>query len=96
MLLLVPQIYSQIFSHLTHHDTCELGLLGLENMMYYAQTRQEEAIQTLAAFESKQLPFPLVGIKLTMFASEMLRARRLNYLLFRHGVHIDVVKEYYS
>ncbi|RUP43528.1 LOW QUALITY PROTEIN: ELMO/CED-12 family-domain-containing protein, partial [Jimgerdemannia flammicorona] len=64
-----------------------MGMLGLDDLVYYAKTYPESARRVLvcAHHPVSWYPFACVGLNITKFAVQTLRTRQLQYFLFEYG-----------
>eukprot|EP00904_Undaria_pinnatifida_P003332 jgi/Undpi1/129/HiC_scaffold_1.g00129.m1 len=61
-----------------------MGMLGLHQLVYFAQRRNREAILILAESENpnRYFPFAAAGINITAFVTNMLEERRLDIVIY--------------
>lgn len=74
-----------------------LGMLGLDDLVYYAKNYPISSKYTLECshHETSWYSFAIVGINITAFAVQTLRTRQLQYYLFLNGAEISVYHEFY-
>ncbi|RKP12407.1 Engulfment/cell motility, partial [Piptocephalis cylindrospora] len=75
-----------------------MGLLGLEDLLYYGVRYPDLALRTLEGSKSNPeswYSYAIVGINITSFAVECLHNRSLQYFLFRYGTSMDIYHEFY-
>jgi len=61
-----------------------MGLLGLQNLVYFAKNRQEDARSVLLCARSPkyEYPFSIAGINLTAMILKMVEARKLSLYFY--------------
>ncbi|RIB15233.1 ELMO/CED-12 family-domain-containing protein [Gigaspora rosea] len=74
-----------------------MGMLGLDDLVYYAKNYPESAHDVLKSSRrnSSWRPFATVGINITFFAVQTLRTRQLQYFLFKYGSTKDIYHEFF-
>lgn len=74
-----------------------MGMLGLDDLHYFASTYNIECRQVLESsrHEVSWYSFAIVGINITAWTINMLRTRKLQYLLYRYGPTKDLYHEIY-
>lgn len=60
-----------------------MGMLGLDQLLYFAEKFPNDARKSLSAANSQyEFPFAITGINLTSLILKLLEKRLLNYLLY--------------
>ncbi|CAG8465132.1 17379_t:CDS:10 [Acaulospora morrowiae] len=74
-----------------------MGILGLDDLIYYAKHYPESSRNALNCSRRADLwyPFATVGINITSFAIQTLRTRQMQYFLFMYGTTKEVYHEFF-
>lgn len=74
-----------------------MGILGLDDLLYYARIYPDSAQNVLTSSRHLVSWYPLAisGIHITRFAVQTLRTRQLQYFLFQYGTTKEVYHEFY-
>jgi hypothetical protein len=74
-----------------------MGILGLEDLVYYTKYHTDSAREVLACSQDpiRWYSFAIVGINITSFAVEVLRNRQLQYHLHYYGATREAYHEFY-
>ncbi|KAF7727272.1 ELMO domain-containing protein 2 [Apophysomyces ossiformis] len=74
-----------------------MGIQGLDDLLYYAQTHPSSALQTLTSSHHpvSWYPYAIVGINITQYAVQALRTRQLQHFLFKFGTNRKTYHEFY-
>jgi ELMO/CED-12 family len=75
-------------------DFRAMGLLALDDLSYLSKYHNVLAKQILGS--SLSPAFAIVSISITAYCLRLLRARQLQFLLYKHGVTKEVYHEIYS
>ncbi|KAI8394036.1 ELMO/CED-12 family-domain-containing protein [Radiomyces spectabilis] len=74
-----------------------MGMQGLDDLLYYAQTHAASAQSTFSSSRHpvSWYPYAIVGINITHFAVHTLRTRQLQHFLFKYGADRKTYSEFY-
>ncbi|KAJ3190019.1 hypothetical protein HDU85_000310 [Gaertneriomyces sp. JEL0708] len=74
-----------------------MGMLGLDNLHYYAKIYPDSVRRVLALSHhpTAWFSFAIVGINITDFALQLLRTRQLQHFLYTFGTSREVFMEFY-
>ncbi|KAG0173260.1 ELMO domain-containing protein 2 [Apophysomyces sp. BC1034] len=74
-----------------------MGIQGLDDLLYYAQTHPSSALRTFTSSRHpvSWYPYAIVGINITQYAVQALRTRQLQHFLFKFGTNRKTYNEFY-
>eukprot|EP01117_Protostelium_nocturnum_P019290 TRINITY_DN8328_c0_g1_i1.p1 TRINITY_DN8328_c0_g1~~TRINITY_DN8328_c0_g1_i1.p1 ORF type:complete len:332 (-),score=87.00 TRINITY_DN8328_c0_g1_i1:46-1041(-) len=74
-------------------DFRAMGVLGLDQLLYFALHHPETAANTLRDSSSPKnsYPFAITGINITAFLLKLLEEKKLNHLLYRNAFNFDEI-----
>jgi len=70
-----------------------MGILGLQNLVYFARTYPEKARSLV---EKDKYSFAIVGINISSHLLDLCRKGKFNIFFFKHGHRVDQFHELYS
>lgn len=74
-----------------------MGLLGLEDLHYFAKNYQDACAQILETSHhlTAWFSFAIVGINITSYILKLVRTRRMQLLFYTHGATKEIYHEFY-
>jgi hypothetical protein len=74
-----------------------MGLLGLQDLFYYAKMHTKYAQHTLkvSQHQTAWFSYAIVGINVTAFALHLCRTRHLQLFFYTNGVNVQTYHEFY-
>ncbi len=68
-----------------------MGILGLDDLYYFAETYPEETQKILPITTS----FGITGISMTMYCLRLVRTRQVNWVFYQYGTTLEIYHEIY-
>lgn len=74
-----------------------MGILGLDDLVYFCKYYKDLALETLAISNhtTAWFPFAITGINITAFTLQLVRLRHLQFHFYKFGSTKDIYHEFY-